>query len=153
MSGLAGIAFPEDLLAMFAAVRRAAREDGIDAAKRIWADAGWFAPAREHAEVARELDAMLADYSGWHWTNDNPSKSLVPPAVDRLGELQVPVGVVTGGRDLAYNEAVGRTLLERIPGAAAFALPNAGHMAPLEEPDAVTRAIAAIAERATAAPA
>ncbi len=151
-SGLAGIPFPDDIMAAFAAIKTAAREKGIDAAKRIWISTGWFAPAREEPGVAREIDAILADYSGWHWTNENPVKSLEPPAAERLARLRVPALVVTGGRDLAYNDVVARTVLERVPSATALRLPKATHMANMEEFDAVTDAIAALAERAAALP-
>ena len=57
--------------------------------------------------------------------------------------------IVTGGRDLAYNETIGETLRESIPGATALRLPRAGHMANMEDPDAVNAAIAALAERVT----
>jgi pimeloyl-ACP methyl ester carboxylesterase len=142
MAGLAGIPFPQDVSTMFAAIRQAAREEGLDAARHIWRRSGWFSAARERPDLAAELDRMLADYSGWHWTHDNPATSLAPPAAERLEKLRIPTLVITGGRDLPYNDAVGGALLQRIPGAIGLRLPHAGHMANMEEPEAVNRAIA-----------
>jgi 3-oxoadipate enol-lactonase len=135
-------AFPDEVSTMFAAIRKAAAEQSIDAAKDIWRRAGWFSSAREQPVLAAELDQMLADYSGWHWTHDNPAKGLEPSAAERLGDLRVPALVITGGRDLEYNDRVGAELLARIPGATGLRLPRAGHMANMEEPEAVNRAIA-----------
>jgi pimeloyl-ACP methyl ester carboxylesterase len=132
---------------MFGAVRQAAREEGMDPAKKIWGSGGWFAPAREIPALAEELDRMLADYSGWHWTHDNPAKGLEPPAADRLSELRPPALIITGGRDLPYNRAIRDVLVDRLPGAATLDLPRASHMANMEEPEAVNRAIAEFARK------
>ena len=146
-SGLAGIPFPSEIVGTFAAIREAARTS-LDEAKRIWSACGWFTSSREAPALRAELDAMLADYSGWHWTHQNPATSLDPPAAGRLGELRVPALVITGDRDLPYNDAVGDALVAGIPGAARLRLRGAGHMTNMEEPEAVSRAIAELAERA-----
>jgi pimeloyl-ACP methyl ester carboxylesterase len=145
-SGLAGIPFPDDVTKMFADIRAAASEGSVDAAKKIWASATWFV-ARENPALARELDAILADYSGWHWTHANPAKGLEPAAAERLGELRIPALVVEGGRDLAYNALNAQMLLERIAGAARLSLPHCTHMANMDDPDPVNAAIAALADR------
>ena len=150
MAGLGGIPFTDDITKMFADVRQAAREKSIEAAKEIWGHNGWFSSTREQPELAKELDRMLADYSGWHWTHDNPAKGLEPPAAERLGELRAPALVITGGRDLPYNRTVRDALLARIKGAGALDLPRASHMANMEEPGAVNRAIAEFARKVMA---
>jgi pimeloyl-ACP methyl ester carboxylesterase len=147
-AGLAGIPFPEELTKTFAAVRQAAREEGIAAAKRIWIQSGLFKSARRIPALASELDAMFGDYSGWHWTHDNPATNLEPPAVERLGSLRIPVLVVMGARDLAYDALVGEKLVDAILGATPLRLPHAGHMANMEDPEAVNSAIAELARRA-----
>jgi 3-oxoadipate enol-lactonase len=136
------VPFPDELMQMFGAIRRAAKDQGIDAAKAIWRGAGWFASARENPELAAKLEAILADYSGWHWTNDNPAKNIDPPARARLSSLEVPTLVITGGRDLPYNEAVGDVLIGGIKGARALRVPTGGHMVPMENPAPVNEAIA-----------
>jgi len=147
-AGLANVPFPEDLTRMFGDLRRAARDTGLDAARDIWRRCAWFAPLRETPALAALFERFLADYSGWHWTHRNPAQDLVPPAAGRLAELRVPVLVVTGGRDLPYDEAVAARLRAEIPGAASLALPRAGHMANLEDPEPVNAALAALAARA-----
>jgi pimeloyl-ACP methyl ester carboxylesterase len=142
MSGLGGIPFPEEVTQMFSAIRRAARESGLDEAKRIWRRAGWFATALESPRLAEEIDAILADYTGWHWTHENPARNIDPPASERLSELRMPVLVITGKRDLPYNDRIGAVLREKIPHALALELPGAGHMPSMEAPDAVNRALA-----------
>jgi 3-oxoadipate enol-lactonase len=151
MAGLAGVPFPEDVTKMFGAVRQAAGERSIDAAKSIWKNVGWFTPARDNATLAAELDQMLEDYSGWHWTHDNPAKGVEPPVGVRLEELRVPAMIITGLRDLPYNQAIREVLVGRLGSVSELRLPHASHMANMEDPVAVNHAIAAFARRTASA--
>ena len=132
-SGLGGMRFPEEIHDLFAAVKRAAREEGIDAAKAIWRRGSWFGAARRRADLGRRLDEILADYSAFHWTHENPVAFADPPPCDRLEEIGVPTLVVTGEEDLPYNAEVGRVLIARIAGAREVRLPS-GHLPSMEAP-------------------
>lgn len=61
---------------------------------------------------------------------------------DRLGEIKVPTLVLTGAEDVATVPEKGQRIAGAIPGARFELIPAAGHSAPLENPDAITRAIA-----------
>lgn len=143
-SGLPTLPFPDEIQQTFAAVRQAAATD-VDEAKRIWSRCSWFATVRESPALSREFAEILADYSGWHWTHDNPAQSIDPPAATRLGELRARALVIDGERDLPYNARIGDILCSSITGAIRLTLPRAGHMANMEDPDAVNRAIAEFA--------
>jgi L-proline amide hydrolase len=54
--------------------------------------------------------------------------------VDRLGEIRVPTLVVTGEHDEA-TPAINRTVTEGIPGAESVIVPDASHMAHVEQTD------------------
>jgi pimeloyl-ACP methyl ester carboxylesterase len=150
-AGLGGGApFPADLKALVGKLRAAAAEGGVEAARAIWQSCILFAAAREKPPVRDELDAMLAGYSGWYWLHDSPAGNLAPPVHERLESIAVPVLVVDGGRDHPYNHAIADTLAQRIPRATLLRLPNAGHMANMEEPAAVTRALEQLAALALA---
>jgi pimeloyl-ACP methyl ester carboxylesterase len=133
---------------LFGTLRQKARDEGTAAANRVWAEYPWIGRAREDATLRAELDAILADYSAWHWMNQNPATNLDPPAAKRLGELKMPALVLTGGRDLPYNDDVARALTSGIAGATRVHLPNATHMANMDAPEEVNAAIIALAERA-----
>jgi 3-oxoadipate enol-lactonase len=141
-AGLGGGApFPADLQALVAQLRAAATERGVDAARTIWRSCSLFTSAREIPSVRDELDAMLADYSGWHWLHGSPAGNLAPPVHERLESIAVPTLIVDGGRDHVYNNAIADTLSTRIPRATLLRLPHAGHMANMEDSAAVTRAL------------
>jgi 3-oxoadipate enol-lactonase len=145
-SGLGGgIPFPADLRALVGELRAAATDRGVDAAKAIWSSCALFTAASEIPAVCAELEAMLADYSGWHWLHDNPANNLVPPAYERLELITVPTLVVDGGRDHDYNNAIADTLSARLPRATLLRLPHAGHLANMEDSAAVTRALEELA--------
>jgi pimeloyl-ACP methyl ester carboxylesterase len=68
------------------------------------------------------------------WTDDDVG------AVERLlPTLRVQVRVVWGAEDGWLDRAVARRLCERIPGAELRLVPEAGHFAPEDAPDAVAR--------------
>ena len=63
-------------------------------------------------------------------------RSLVPPAIERLGAVRCPALVVTGERDFPGFEGVARVLGERLPIVQHSVLAGADHLANLSEPEA-----------------
>lgn len=66
-----------------------------------------------------------------------------PDAIDLLGGLDVPVLWLHGEDDQIMPIEDARATVEKIPGARFEAIPHAGHMAPLENPEPVNAAITA----------
>lgn len=124
-------------------VWRGAKEAGIAVAKERWLAQGLFAPAKERPAVGGRIDAMVADYSGWHWLNRNPARGIEPPAIDRLGDLAAPTLAIVGERDLPDFHAIATRLREEAPRARVVTIPGAGHMANMEAPEGVNAAITA----------
>jgi 3-oxoadipate enol-lactonase len=123
------------------AIWSGAREAGIPVAKQRWLAHGLFAPAHEQPAVGERLAAMVADYSGWHWLNRDPSRGVEPPSLHRPGDLAAPILAIVGERDLPDFHAMTRLLQEAVPSARTLVIPGAGHMANMEAPAAVNRAI------------
>lgn len=146
-SGLGLLPFPPEVQQMFGRIKAAARgPEGVEVAKRIWHAGGWFTPALERPEAARLLDEQLATYSGWHWLNDNPARSLRPPVHERLAEIIAPTLVLVGERDLPYNHQLAELLAQRLPSAIQRSLPRVGHFPNLEDPEAFNAALASFLE-------
>jgi len=122
-------------------VREACRASGVEAARALWLDHPLFAPALEKPSVAERLQAMVADYSGWHWQHDESLRLLDPSPIERLPALNLPVLVIAGERDLPDFLAIATLLSERIPGAEKIILPNTGHMSNMEAPEAFNAAV------------
>jgi pimeloyl-ACP methyl ester carboxylesterase len=126
-------------------LRVSARTGGVSSAKRLWASSACFNYLRDNPSAKLVFDQLLADYSGWHWTHDSTERGLQTPAALLLNQLRVPCLVITGGRDLAYHDSVGRALRRGVPHAESFMVPHAGHLANLEAPDEVSAAISSFA--------
>jgi len=66
-----------------------------------------------------------------------------PDSTPLLATIHVPVLVVAGGEDVITPAEGMREMASAIPGAEFVVVPRAGHLAPLEQPDAVNAAITA----------
>jgi pimeloyl-ACP methyl ester carboxylesterase len=125
-------------------------EDWLDRAATVRADgtaafvdrmrARWFTPAfRESADAESYLDELLTiDREGYA----RCCEALA--AFDfrgRLGEIQAPTLVVVGEDDPVTPPEVIETLSEGIARAETLVVPNAAHLANVEQPDAFTAAV------------
>jgi len=125
----------------------AERSAAVDALQAMLHSAAWH--AREPERLLAEKQRILgADPEGRELAVRALAAAGGPdgPAA-RLGEIAAPTVVVEAGQDAAVAPGSGRALAAAIPGAELVRIEGAGHHAPLEAPDAVTRAL----ERALAA--
>jgi 3-oxoadipate enol-lactonase len=134
-AALGGYHFSEEANAKMRAAFKAARTEGINAAKARWLDLPLFTPAREQAAVGARLSAMVADYSCAHWTNGDPERHPDPPAVDRLGEIASPTLVVLGERDIPDFHGIADRITAQVPNARKVVISGVGHMANMEAPE------------------
>jgi 3-oxoadipate enol-lactonase len=66
-----------------------------------------------------------------------------PDSTSTLGEITVPTLVVAGAEDVVAPPEVAREMAARIPKARFVEVEGAGHVAPVEQPERVTRALRA----------
>ncbi|MFF0172050.1 alpha/beta fold hydrolase [Micromonospora profundi] len=67
---------------------------------------------------------------------------LTPPAIDRLGELRVPVLVTAGAADVPDIRRLADRIAAEVPDAVRLPdVPDAGHLLPLERPEPVNAAV------------
>jgi pimeloyl-ACP methyl ester carboxylesterase len=116
------------------AVKSAATGSGIDAARQRWQQGALFAPAMEQPQVAARLAQMVADYSGWHWLNQEPVRLLEPPPTQQLDTITAPTLVIVGERDLPEFQAIADLVHQRVPNASKAIMPGVGHMSNMEDP-------------------
>ena len=64
-----------------------------------------------------------------------------PSSVADLARIAVPTLVIVGREDVITPVADAETMASAIPGAQLTIIPDAGHLTPLEQPDAVNNAI------------
>ncbi len=108
-----------------------------------------LAPAtlQAQSQIVGQVRTMIADT-----TTDGMIAALIAmrdraDSADLLGSIDVPALVVAGAEDAVLSLDAKRALAGRISGAELAIIPGAGHLAPLEQPDAFNRILAAFAKR------
>ena len=138
---IGGWQWSREWVAAYAPVVEAGRRGDVAQAKSLWLGLPLFAPARAQAPVGARLKQMVDDYSGWHFVHRNSERAVSPPAVGRLGSIRVPTLVLVGERDLPDFQRMAERLERDVPGARRAAVAGAGHMANMEAPEAVNKAL------------
>jgi pimeloyl-ACP methyl ester carboxylesterase len=121
----------------------------FDEAERLWEARDWDALADWEADYwatgpdqpADRVPEVRAKVHDWVLTNYRAEKEegspqvLDPPAVGRLGELDVPLLVVIGTLDEPGTQASMRHLAASVPGARLEVWDGVAHMLNLEQPE------------------
>ena len=127
----------------FAAERQALAADDLDAAVeanlRWWVDGPHRAPGTVPAAVREQVAAMQRRAfeltAGW---DEVPEAELDPPALERLGDITVPVLVLVGELDLDAIADTAARLAAGLPEARQVRWPDVAHLPSLERPDDFT---------------
>ena len=135
-SSLSGFPCSEDLGALADEMYSAVDRGGIDAGRTVMLGRHWFQPSRNRASTRHVVERLVADYSGWHWTHNDPVVALSPAAYGRLQEVAVPALCLVGEHDHPDILAVAATVADRVPGARQVVMPGVAHMVNLEDPEA-----------------
>lgn len=118
--------------------------DGIDAFAERWAAQPLFAGiARRRPDALARLDAMRRrqDPAAIAGALRGMGAGAALPVWDRLDAVSVPATFAAGAEDERYVQAAHR-LAQAVPGARAVTIPDAGHAAHVEQPDAFARLLA-----------
>lgn len=108
---------------------------GIDEAKAYFGSLDLFKPASKIPAVADHLWNILADYSGWHFMNENPANWSDPPAIQQLEKIQSPTLVIIGENDSSEFHEISDILDQEIIGSRKEVILGVGHLSNLENPE------------------
>src|SRR5438309_480641 len=92
-------------------------------------------------EAAARLGAMMRSTAPVAWIGALEAMKQRPDRTDGLAAISVPVLVVVGEGDVIAPPEVAETMVKAIPGAHLEVVPDAGHVANLENPDVFNRAL------------
>ena len=112
----------------------------IEAFAREWGSQPLFAGQPERVAAAAYADRLRNTPAGLAAALRGLGTGVMEPLWERLGELTIPVTLVTGERDEKFR-ALAERMLARLPDARHVVVPGAGHAPQLEAPDAVAAAI------------
>ena len=109
---------------------------GVEAFVTEWGAQPLFAGQPERVAAAAHADRLRNRPAGLAAALRGLGTGAMEPLWERLGELTIPVTLVTGERDAKFREIAER-MAERLPAARLVVVPGAGHAAHLEQPEAV----------------
>jgi 2-succinyl-6-hydroxy-2,4-cyclohexadiene-1-carboxylate synthase len=112
-----------------------AQQNGIDAANRLFLEEPIFSTAKKDSTVFARVQQMVLSYSGWQWVHKNPIHGLTPPAIEQLPQIQVPVLIITGEKDVWDFQQIADILHQNIQQSLKKEIPDAGHMCNMEQPE------------------
>ena len=114
---------------------------GVEAFAAEWAALPLWEGQPERVRAASGADRLRNSAGGLAAALRGLGTGALPSLWDRLGELEMPVTLVTGERDAKFR-AIAERMAERLPRADLVAIPGAGHAPQLERPELVAAALA-----------
>jgi pimeloyl-ACP methyl ester carboxylesterase len=134
--GLGGYSFASDFHVenrkfMIAAWKSGDFDAVVEAFQREWTDGPLRAPEDVDQEVRERVRVMARNTV----ESVMEGRTLRPPAIERLTELQLPMLVVVGELDMPGIHEIANLLVEANPNAELATIPNVAHMVNLEAPE------------------
>ncbi len=141
-SGLGGYRFESDFhmanrKKLIAAWKSGDFDAVVEAFQREWTDGPSRAPEDVDPEVRERVRVMARNTVG----SVMEGRSLQPPAIDRLAELNLPMLVVVGELDMPEIHEIANQLVESDPNAELVEIPGVAHMVNLEAPEEFDRVL------------
>ncbi|HUF13358.1 MAG TPA: alpha/beta fold hydrolase [Longimicrobiales bacterium] len=96
---------------------------------------------RSRPAVYEEVRSLLAGVAPAAFARAQAAMAARPDSTPLLPEIEVPALVVAGDEDAMISVDVARSLARTLPNAALAVIDGAGHLPPLERPDAFNRAL------------
>jgi len=140
-----GLADPGERRARRAADERLAADierSGIEDFATRWAATPVLAGVAPEVAARAHADRLRSRPDGLARALRGLGTGALPSLWDRLGELELPVELVVGGRDAKFR-AIAQSMAAGLPNARVHVVAAAGHAVHLEAPAAVARLIAA----------
>jgi pimeloyl-ACP methyl ester carboxylesterase len=120
---------------------RVAYERGMGALAREWLPPMMGGDAARCAELMPRLTAMIERCSVADYADQVRALLHRPDALAVLPTISVPTLLLSGSDDTGTPVSQHETMRRRIPHATLFEIHGAGHLAPVERPDAVSLAL------------
>ncbi|WP_419918769.1 2-succinyl-6-hydroxy-2,4-cyclohexadiene-1-carboxylate synthase [Candidatus Poriferisocius sp.] len=164
------VAHPDRVAALAVIGARGGIDDPVERARRIaadealaaqietrgiewftdhWGDLPLFASQRHRLPAAQRAalraQRLACDPGGLARSLRGMGAGAVDPIGGRLGELSMPCTLIAGADDTKFA-AIARAMAAVIPRADVYLVPDAGHAAHLEAPDATATAVAAVTQ-------
>ena len=102
---------------------------------RLWVDG----PHREASQVSADVRELVREMQLSIFRKEIPDDveeiDLYPPAIERLGEIRIPVQVMVGELDLEEKLELADKLVREMPNCKKVVIPGVAHMLNMERPE------------------
>lgn len=102
---------------------------------KFWVDGPNRSPIAVKPEIREQVRIMQLDTFNKDIPDDIEELDLKPTAMERLEDIEIPVQVWVGDKDLPEKMNTVNELAERIPNCSKVVLPRVGHMLSMEKPE------------------
>jgi 2-hydroxy-6-oxonona-2,4-dienedioate hydrolase len=133
---------PQALFEMMAAIQSGDLELAVEMQNRLWIDGPYRQPDQVNPRVRERAAAMsriALVNDTWRRMDSAPFHELVPPAVQRLNQIQVPLLVVAGQLDNPEILRAADVMAAGISDSRKIILPDCAHMPNMEQPEHFNR--------------
>lgn len=148
--GISGWQAPEWMNVGWERYQRAVSAGDLAAAREAILDFPPMRPLKARPDVRAAVAGMIDAHRWSDSTEGVEYEELEPPAAERLGEVDVPVLLVSGANDDPAFLASGDQMGQAISKAQRLILADASHMVNMERPEAFNRAVLSFIRRVPA---
>lgn len=108
---------------------------------RMWVDGPQRTPDQVDGEVRERVRVMQFDAFSVPTPDDVEEHRLMPPAIERLNEIQAPTLVIVGDLDVDAFRLLAERVATETPSARLVTLHGVAHMVTMERPDAFNQLV------------
>jgi len=120
----------EELYTLFSEISSIVKESGTRAA----VDSLFNDFSIRNSKIADRLGEIALDYSFWHFINEDPVRSIDPPAMQQLERINLPNLIITAEYDIEPCREVADLLEQAILNAKKVDITDASHQMHMEKP-------------------
>jgi pimeloyl-ACP methyl ester carboxylesterase len=134
---------PDAYRQRFAATLSAANQEGLRQAVEVFLDDSFLAPGREHVAARQNMRKILTEnLPMFLFLRDSElDLRLDPPVSERLSEIRISTLIISGGRDHPIAQSNADTWEARIAGSRKVVIPDAAHLANMDQPEQFNRVV------------
>lgn len=149
-----GYEFTGDIPQAYTSFQTAMEQDRLDRATelatQIWFDGPQRQPEQMDTDLRDQVKMLMGNVLAGSTLNFSGENAAAKPAINRLGEIEIPTLVIIGDQDDENIQQAAILLTDEIPAANRVQIDGAAHFPNLEKPDAFYNAIRDFLERTAA---
>jgi len=108
---------------------------------RLWVDGPHRTPSQVNPVVREQVREMQLAIFKKGIPDDVEEIGLNPPAIERLGDVKIPIQVMVGDLDLEEKQDLVNRLASEFPEARKVVIPGVAHMLNMEEPEVFNQSV------------